>query len=87
MSNVTSIFKNRDKTKPEHDTMRQVSNSEMPSGLNETLEHIARAPNSIFWYHSCPKMRMDSIPCRLGNTCLHCRVDEFGVHHGRGGAT
>ena len=86
MDNITSIFKNR--TKPEHDTMRQISNSETPPGLNEALKHIARAhqPKTIKWEHLCPCAGMINTVLQAGQICLDCFVDQDGVHHGRDGA-
>jgi len=85
---VVSIFKNRDKTKPEHDTMRQISRSEMPSGLDEALKYIARAhqPKVIEWHHLCPCAGMVNTVLQDGQICPDCFVDQDGVHHGRGGA-
>lgn len=63
MNNVTSIFKSKDKTKPEHDTMRQISRSETPS-----VE---------FWHHQCETLDMvltgaDDVKVLKGQTCTIC---------------
>ena len=80
MNKVTSIFKNR--TLEHHDTMRQVSRSETPSGLIESLKHIARAaqPTVHYWFHSCGSLTTNrSLPG--GHICPDCFVDQDGVSH------
>lgn len=75
---------NKDKTKPDHDAMRQVSRSETPSGLNEAIKHIARAqvPNH-FWHHACPEHKMATIRLIDGQICPDCHIDQDYIYHSR----
>lgn len=74
-------------TKEHHDTMRQVSRSEMPSSLNENLKHIARAQlPEHFWHHACRGHRMATVRLIDGQVCPDCGIDKDGNYHGRGPA-
>ena len=84
-SNVFSIFKNsKTKTKEEHDTMRQISRSETPSGLIENILHIARAqqPKVFVWSHLCPETEHVRV-LNDGHVCTFCFVDQDGAYHKR----
>ncbi len=82
MNNVISIFKNS-KTKENHDTMRQVSRSETPSGLIESLIHIARAQQPVYWSHNCQEYQGKNRRLEAGQICPVCSITQDGISYKR----
>lgn len=84
MNNITSIVKS--KTKPHHDTMRQISRSETPSRLNEIIKIIAGGCQPVYWSHHCEEYQGKNIRLEAGQLCPVCFVDQDGKSHTLGGA-